>query len=277
MEVEVTADETATSEPPGADARPDQAAQTEFAVRLKERYAAIRALRAQGKGLRTIGHELGVDRKTVRRILNAESVEELLAMTTSRVTLLDEYKSHLYQRWHQGCTDVSHLYGEIREQGYRGSARTVYRYLQGLRTDRPTPETTKPIPPPKIRHVVGWMMRDPQNLSERDCLQLKGILARCPELETTRRHVGAFATMIRDLRGDLLPVWMDCVRSDDLPALHSFVTGLRHDLTAVTAGLTLLWSNGPTEGAVNRIKMLKRQTYGLASFSLLRKRILHTT
>jgi transposase len=67
---------------------------------------------------------------------------------------------------------------------------------------------------------------------------------------------------------------MDRVRADDLPALHSFVTGLRHDLAAVTAGLTLPWSNGPTKGTVNRIKMLKRKMFGRAGFPLLRKRIL---
>jgi hypothetical protein len=35
--------------------------------------------------------------------------------------------------------------------------------------------------------------------------------------------------------------WMDQVRDDALPALHSFVTGLEYDLAAVTAGLTLPW------------------------------------
>jgi transposase len=109
-------------------------------------------------------------------------------------------------------------------------------------------------------------MRDPQNLSDTECLRLKEILARCPELEATRRHVGGFASMIRDLAGDWLPGWMDRVRADNLPALDSFVTGLRHDLTAVTAGLTLPWSNGPTEGTVNKVKMLKRQTFGRAGF-----------
>jgi transposase len=61
-----------------------------------------------------------------------------------------------------------------------------------------------------------------------------------------------------------------------LPALHSLVTGLRQDVAAVTAGLTLPWNNGPAEGAVNRITMLKRQCFGRASFPLLRKRILLT-
>jgi transposase len=42
----------------------------------------------------------------------------------------------------------------------------------------------------------------------------------------------------------------------------------------VTAGLTLPYSSGAVEGTVNRIKMLKRQMYGRASFDLLRKRLL---
>jgi transposase len=42
----------------------------------------------------------------------------------------------------------------------------------------------------------------------------------------------------------------------------------------VAAGLTMPHSNGPTEGVVNKIKLLKRQMYGRAGFALLRKRIL---
>jgi transposase len=34
------------------------------------------------------------------------------------------------------------------------------------------------------------------------------------------------------------------------------------------------WSSGVVEGNVNRVKMLKRQTYGRAGFLLLRKRVL---
>lgn len=42
---------------------------------------------------------------------------------------------------------------------------------------------------------------------------------------------------------------------------------------AVTAGLTTQWNSGPVEGAVNRIKMLKRQMFGRVGFALLRKRV----
>ena len=57
--------------------------------------------------------------------------------------------------------------------------------------------------------------------------------------------------------------------------MSSFTTGIQRDLAAVTAGLTLPHSSGPVEGQVNRIKMLKRQMFGRASFDLLRTRILH--
>ncbi|MFD8564876.1 transposase, partial [Streptosporangium canum] len=61
---------------------------------------------------------------------------------------------------------------------------------------------------------------------------------------------------------------------DDIPELHRLAAGLRRDQAAVTAGLTLPHSSGAVEGNVNRIKMLKRQTYGRAGLALLRKRAL---
>ncbi|MFE2146502.1 hypothetical protein ACFXA3_33055 [Streptomyces sp. NPDC059456] len=42
----------------------------------------------------------------------------------------------------------------------------------------------------------------------------------------------------------------------------------------VTAGLALPWSSSVVEGHVNRIKTIKRQMYGRAAFTLLRKRVL---
>jgi len=59
----------------------------------------------------------------------------------------------------------------------------------------------------------------------------------------------------------------------DLPPLRSFAAGLRRDLDAVLAGLTLHYNSGAVEGTVNRIKQLKMAMYGRATPDLLRKRI----
>jgi Transposase and inactivated derivatives len=75
-------------------------------------------------------------------------------------------------------------------------------------------------------------------------------------------------------QGQRLPEWLDAVRQDDLPGLHTLAAGIDRDRAAVTAGLTLPWNSGVVEGHVNRIKTLKRQMFGRAGFALLRKRVL---
>jgi transposase len=50
--------------------------------------------------------------------------------------------------------------------------------------------------------------------------------------------------------------------------------GWTKDGDAICAALTTPWSNGQTEVQVNRLKLIKRQMYGHASFDLLRRRVL---
>jgi DNA-binding NarL/FixJ family response regulator len=242
-------------------------------ARTRERYAAIVELRDKGLSLTAIGRELGISARTVRRFLSAASVEEKLVPVANRSTKIDRVRAYLNQRWNAGVTNAAVLHGELQELGWRGSQRTVYRYAQRLRTlDTPPPVAPKP---PKPRRVAGWIMSDPDHLASGSAVTLKEILTRCPELEATRKHVGTFANMMQNLGGDRLPAWIEQVRADGLPELHRFADGLQRDLQAVTAGLTLPWNNGPTEGTVNRIKYLKRQMHGRANLDLLRLRILN--
>jgi transposase len=57
--------------------------------------------------------------------------------------------------------------------------------------------------------------------------------------------------------------------------LKSFADGLLTDEATVRAALSSEWSNGQTEGQVNRLKMLKRQMYGRTKFDQLRLRVLY--
>jgi transposase len=56
--------------------------------------------------------------------------------------------------------------------------------------------------------------------------------------------------------------------------MQRFAVGLRADYEAVKAGLRLPWSNGPVEGHINRLKMLKRSMFGRAKLDLLSRRFL---
>ncbi|GGS23256.1 hypothetical protein GCM10010252_72990 [Streptomyces aureoverticillatus] len=80
--------------------------------------------------------------------------------------------------------------------------------------------------------------------------------------------------MLTQLQGEQLSAWITAVHDDDLPSLHRFASHLERDLDAIVAGLTFPWNSGVVEGHINRIKMLKRQMFGRASFALLRRRVL---
>jgi hypothetical protein len=58
--------------------------------------------------------------------------------------------------------------------------------------------------------------------------------------------------MVRERTGEQLDSWLNKVETSQLPAFHTFVTGVHKDKEAVLAGLTLPWSTGPLEGNVSR-------------------------
>jgi transposase len=272
--------EPASPEPPpipdvdrvAVDVATTQAENRAIVVRTRQRYAAVQALVAQGKGIKPIMRELGLAKETVRRFVRARSVEELLATPRAgRPSILDPFKPYLHHRWRDGATCASQLFCELRQQGYAGSQGTVIAYLRPFRHLGPPPATP---PPPKVRDITGWLLRHPDGLEADEQLNRKQVLARCPHLEALAHHVTAFAELMAGRHGERLDGWIAKAEGEELPALRSFAAGLKRDLAAVVNGLTLPYSSGAVEGNVNRIKMLKRQMYGRAKFDLLRKRVL---
>jgi transposase len=79
------------------------------------------------------------------------------------------------------------------------------------------------------------------------------------------------------LRGgdvEKLTAWLHDADRSALYGIRRFVHTLRHDLAAVRNAITESWSNGQTEGQINRLKMLKRAMYGRAGIDLLRARMI---
>jgi transposase len=264
---------TAAGERPEAAPPPGQRPETPATLRLRERYTTVRELLDKGMQRKVIAERLGLHPDTVARYADAASVDELL-VSKHRSSKLDPFKDYLDRRWNAGCTDAVKLAEELRERGYRGSSRTVRRYLEPFRVaGAPAAHAASP---PKPRQVTGWMTRHPDEIGESKKTRLKAILARCPELDSLAELVAGFATILCNRAGDQLDAWLVSAEAADLPDLHTFTAGLRRDLAAVTNGLTLPWNSGAIEGTVCKLKAIKRAMFGRASFDLLRKRVLLT-
>ena len=61
----------------------------------------------------------------------------------------------------------------------------------------------------------------------------------------------------------------------EIAELKAFAVKLLQDTEAVVAAMILPYSQGQTEGRVNKLKLVKRSMYGRGKFDLLRQRVLY--
>ena len=246
-------------------------------------YEAVHTLRAQGMPLATIARRLGISRPTVYAYLRRDTPpgpRRLQRRPSARV--LTPYLPYLIRRWRETQADSMQLWREIQALGYTHSARTVCRFITQLRraADAGRPAESQGSPYTRLQgpsaRAVSFAMVSPATKRSHEAqmyvdqlCQLDAAIARAHALSE------AFLTLVRERRGADLTAWMAEAISCGIDELASFARGLQDDLSAVTAGLTLAWSNGVTEGHIHRLKLLKRQGYGRAGFALLRQRVLH--
>ncbi len=239
----------------------------------------VQELHATGMSLRKIGEELGLARNTVRKYFRQEPEPPRPTPRPLRESRLDPHEDYLLQRWSQGERNAAQLHREIRERGYAGSASMVRAYVAHLRTTtadgtppRSRTERAKAVSPRALRWLLS---RKREDLDQEEQSRLDQLLNLSPQVESMYTLLQGFLTMVRERKHQDLHAWMEQAVKSDIPEMKSFVNGIKRDYEAVHAALCLPWSQGVTEGKVNKLKTLKRVMYGRAGFALLRQRLLH--
>jgi transposase len=258
-----------------------QERQQQRRARRLARFEQVRDLHQRGVSLRTIAHQLGMHRSTVRRFVRAETFPERASRPSYRRT--DAWTEWLRRRWEEGCHNAARLTEELRAQGFQGSYYMVLRQVAAWRRSHST--TSLPQRPASIKgriptqpssRSVSWLLlKKEQDLHAEERTFLEEIGKLCPPLRDATALAREFATMVQEQRPDDWLHWK--TRACDPAAaaeLRSFAQGLETDEKAVRAALATEWSNGQVEGQVNRLKTIKRQMYGRANFDLLRQRVL---
>lgn len=227
-----------------------------MAQRRQKNHALVHGLIAQGAGFRQIARHLGWSHNTVSRYAHAATWQELMTTQKQRPSLLDPFKAYLTERIDGGCLKAKLLHREVTAQGFTGGYGIVRAFVERHRDQPDLRIVPRPLSP---RQVTGWICRHPDNLTDHDTNRLHDVLAHCPELNAAAGLVRSFGEIMTHRYGHRLTDWITTAEQADLPGINRFVNGLKSDLAAVTAGLSLPFSSGPVEGNVNRIKMLKRR------------------
>jgi transposase len=238
--------------------------------RRMARYEAVMALFQKGIAQREIARQCGLSRKTVRRFIRAQGFPE--RKQRRRSSLIDRHRDYLEMRWQQGCHNSAQLYRELRSQGFAIRPHALRDWMHKhygprghrnqLRSHRSTPLRASP------RQVAWWLLKQPEDARS----YLEQLDLRCPEITSCAVLAREFFRIIRDRDTTAWPIWRDATA---LSPFASFTRHLCRDEAAFLAALKHPWSNGPVEGHVHRLKLIKRSMYGRAKFDLLRLRVLN--
>jgi transposase len=279
-------------------------------LRREARYQEVVSLYQQGTPLLGIADALHMSRTTVRKLVAAGAFPER-ADTFRSKSILDPYVPYLRQRLAQGTTNASQLWRDLREQGFSGGYKVVARWLQGqgwqLRKGRfsqasklqenrgeITPTENKPTGQPipleqtpsrqqtslrepleSPRHLVWLLLLEPSRLSQAEQEMLL-FIRQDQAVEVAYLLAQQFVQLMRAHRAEELDGWLCSCAASQLPDLETFASGLQKEVSAIRAAVLLPYSNGPTEGHINRLKLIKRSMYNRGSFDLLRRRVLYS-
>ena len=240
--------------------------------RRRERYEEVKALQQQGYSERAIARRLHFGRKTVQRYCRAAAFPERCARR-NRLSQIEPYGGEVRRRWEGGCRNAMQICREMRAQNYPVTYWMVRKYIQKLRRQEST--QPRPVQPPSPRRASWLLLGGAWEVTPQEHQFVEILCQKDDEIGRTAKLASHLAQMVRKRREPVLEEWLQQAEAEGMPnELRRFAFVLRQDQAAVEAAMKEKWSNGPVEGAVNRLKTIKRQMYGRANFDLLRKRVL---
>ena len=258
-------------------------------TRRRDIHEQVWSLRSIGLSGQAIAQELGVSKTTVFNYLRSSTFTERRERSDQGLSLLNPYQDYLLSRWNSGYYNTQKLFEEIVMAGYIGSYATVVRftrYLKSLPGFEPRKSSTldafprissssqRALTPSR---VTAFVLRRPELTKPPEREVLARLQTAHSDLESAIELAQQFAVLVRQHLPLELDAWLDKAKNSSVCLLQSFALSLESDYNAVKAGVTLLTSNGPVEGHINRLKMLKRQMYGRAKLDLLERRFLLAT
>ncbi|MCP1386235.1 ISL3 family transposase [Runella salmonicolor] len=244
-----------------------------FAGKYYDNFLKVKELQSKGYSIRKIAITLKMSRSTVAKYWNR--IEFIPKTSHKRSNILD-FETYLQQRWQQGQQSAKALYEEINDQGFTYSQATVYNAVRNYPKSvlEPLPESVKATyySSKQLSIWLGMYQSDWQDYMPIEFL--RKLLEENPLIKVVREIALEFRQLMKAKQGDQLRDWCNKALDSGVESLKGFVRGVKQDFKAIFQAFTSEWSNGQVEGQVNRLKNIKRQMYGRASFELLRKRVI---
>ena len=241
----------------------------------------VKKLRAEGKSLADIVRETGFNRRTVHKWTRLEAMRPRATMAP-KPTTPSGFSAYLARRWNEGCTMGKQLLAgdpparlhrqpdppattaeQLAACAFRGGDRDT-----SASGDRASTEPAAHAVPPIV--AAALCIKPRGLLTEAQAAKVDRLKEQSSDFATTRQLAMRFRGILKGSDTELLDRWLSEAASSGIHGMRQFAATLRQYLAAVRNAISEPWSNGQTEGQINRLKTLKRAmlcTAALASSS----------
>jgi transposase len=153
------------------------------------------------------------------------------------------------------------------------------------REGKPVPDSPPGLSAPQAK---GILITRPEKRTEQQKLTVERMKVVDHQVGKCCHLFEEFARLFREredsaeLDGDdrvreSLGRWMEEAKKSEIPEIEAFAVKLSQEMDAVVAAMVMPYSQGQTEGRINKLKFIKRSMYGRGKFDLLRQRVLYAS
>lgn len=244
-----------------------------YTEKQKEKQKLIQDIKNEAKkgtSYRSIAKKYGIDRKTVTKYIRVKDVEQasVYDISNRKYSYFDPYKDEIIKLYLQ-TKNISEVYRQLKKKEIILTYSNLKHYISKINgSNIYEPPTYKKISRSQvIKYIFDWNYKDETGIYIHETLQMYPILKIYKSFYKRFKQYLVGSNVLCFL--NLLSCWYE----DN--CLNKFIASLKTDWEAVLNSASCSISNGVTEGNVNKIKQIKRDMYGRASYELLRKKVIY--
>lgn len=246
---------------------------TEMGV-IGKKFCQVKQMLLEGHSIKKIARDTGVTRITIRKWKSFDVLPPKRSPIMTNMYAYDEAVRKMLNE--NPKIETKEILKKITEMGYKGSTTMCYENVRKLRKGKINNTAQQLLTviwvPPKASNLFYI---DRRRLSNKEKMFIDTLCKESKEIKIAAKLLRGFKSMLRKKDGSMLNNWIKNAIASNVKEIKGFAKGLLSDIEAIENAVILPWSNGPVEGLVNKLKIIKRQMYGRASFELLRKRLVN--
>ncbi len=251
----------------------DATKENQYSDSFKEKLKLIEIVQKEYKktpNISEVSRKMNLDKKTVKRYIN----NYIPSYKRERINALNKHKQEILQML-ENKNSIAFIYRELTKKEIKVNYFSTKYYVYKLKSEINKEQNIKQELIIYRRNILKLLYNKGINdlaLNSEEKQEIIKILKENKKLQILVDLITNFKIALFSKSKKRFDQWIIRAQLLNIKRINSFVTSILKDYEAVINAVLTQYSNGKIEGKINKLKKIKRDMYGRASFELLKKK-----